>query len=85
MDIGTVAIYTHVDRKAPHVRYADEAYCISENPNDTTYLKEDRIIDIAKKTKAAIHPGYGFTQKMAISHNIALMLELFLLGHYLNI
>ena len=60
MDIGTVAIYTHVDRKAPHVRYADEAYCISENPNDTTYLKEDRIIDIAKKTKAAIHPGYGF-------------------------
>ena len=60
MDIGTVAIYTHVDRKAPHVRYADEAYCISENPNDTSYLKEDRIIDIAKKINAAIHPGYGF-------------------------
>jgi len=60
MNIKTAAIYTHVDRKAPHVRYADEAYCISDNKDDTTYLKEDRIIDIAKKANAAIHPGYGF-------------------------
>lgn len=60
MGIGTVAIYTHPDRKAPHVRYADEAYCITDGPTDTTYLKKDRIIEIAKKTGAAIHPGYGF-------------------------
>ncbi|MGA1862688.1 acetyl-CoA carboxylase biotin carboxylase subunit [Deferribacter thermophilus] len=60
MGIGTVAIYTHADRKAPHVRYADEAYCITDSPADTSYLKMDRIIDIAKKTGAAIHPGYGF-------------------------
>jgi len=60
MGIGTVAIYTHADRKAPHVRYADEAYCITDSPADTSYLKQDRIIDIAKKTGAAIHPGYGF-------------------------
>jgi acetyl-CoA carboxylase biotin carboxylase subunit len=60
MDIQTVAIYTNIDRKAPHVRYADEAYCISDNENDTSYLKEDKIIEIAKKTNAAIHPGYGF-------------------------
>lgn len=60
MNIKTAAIYTHVDRKAPHVRYADEAYCISDNKDDTSYLKEDRIIDIAKKANAAIHPGYGF-------------------------
>ncbi len=60
MGIGTVAVYTHADRKAPHVRYADEAYCITESPADTSYLKQDLIIDIAKKTGAAIHPGYGF-------------------------
>jgi len=61
MGLGTVAIYTHADRKAPHVRYADEAYCITDNPKDPFYLnKMDRIIDVAKKTGAAIHPGYGF-------------------------
>jgi acetyl-CoA carboxylase biotin carboxylase subunit len=60
MGIGTVAIYTNADRKAPHVRYADEAYCISETETDTSYLKQDKIIEIAKKTGAAIHPGYGF-------------------------
>ncbi|MDR0453817.1 MAG: acetyl-CoA carboxylase biotin carboxylase subunit [Deferribacteraceae bacterium] len=60
MDIASVAIYTHVDRKAIHVRYADEAYCISESPEDTSYLKADTIINLAKKLNAAIHPGYGF-------------------------
>ncbi|MDY6820001.1 MAG: acetyl-CoA carboxylase biotin carboxylase subunit [Deferribacterota bacterium] len=60
MGIRTIAIYTHADRKAPHVRYADEAYLISDNKDDHTYLKKDKIIDIAKKTNAAIHPGYGF-------------------------
>ncbi|MDR2883613.1 MAG: acetyl-CoA carboxylase biotin carboxylase subunit [Deferribacteraceae bacterium] len=60
MEIPSVAIYTHVDRKAPHVRYADEAYCISESMEDTSYLKADKIIEIAKKLGAAIHPGYGF-------------------------
>ena len=60
MNISTVAIYTHVDRGALHVRYADEAYCISENESDTSYLKPEVIINIAKKTGSAIHPGYGF-------------------------
>ncbi|WP_022850298.1 acetyl-CoA carboxylase biotin carboxylase subunit [Limisalsivibrio acetivorans] len=60
MGISTVAIYTHADRKAPHVRYADEAYCVTDSETDTSYLKQDKIIDIAKKTGAAVHPGYGF-------------------------
>ncbi|GAB1537243.1 acetyl-CoA carboxylase biotin carboxylase subunit [Geovibrio sp. ADMFC3] len=60
LGIKTVAIYTHADRTAPHVRYADEAYCISDTETDTSYLKADKIIEIAKKTGAAIHPGYGF-------------------------
>lgn len=60
MGIGTVAIYTHADRLAPHVRYADEAYCVSEEEGDTSYLKEDKILALAKELGAAIHPGYGF-------------------------
>ena len=41
MNISTVAVYTHVDRGALHVRYAEEAYCISESPEDTSYLKPE--------------------------------------------
>ena len=65
MNLPTVAIYTHVDRGALHVRYAEEAYCISENESDTSYLKPEAIINIAKKTGAAIHPGYGFLSENA--------------------
>ena len=65
MDISTVAVYTHVDRGALHVRYAEEAYCISNSPEDTSYLKPELILAIAKKTGAAIHPGYGFLSENA--------------------
>jgi acetyl-CoA carboxylase biotin carboxylase subunit len=65
MNIPTVAIYTHADRGALHVRYAEEAYCISEDESDTSYLKPDLILEIAKKTGAAIHPGYGFLSENA--------------------
>lgn len=65
MELDTVAIYTHVDRGALHVRYAEEAYCISDSPDDTSYLKPERILEIAKKTGAAIHPGYGFLSENA--------------------
>lgn len=65
MNLSTVAIYTHADRGSLHVRYAEEAYCISENQEDTSYLKPEKIIAIAKKTGAAIHPGYGFLSENA--------------------
>ncbi len=65
MGLDTVAIYTHVDRGALHVRYAEEAYCVSDSPEDTSYLKPKKILDIAKKTGAAIHPGYGFLSENA--------------------
>lgn len=65
MELDTVAIYTQVDRGALHVRYAEEAYCISDSADDTSYLKPDRILEIAKKTGAAIHPGYGFLSENA--------------------
>ncbi|MDR0940304.1 MAG: acetyl-CoA carboxylase biotin carboxylase subunit [Mediterranea sp.] len=65
MNIATVAVYTHVDRGALHVRYAEEAYCISRDPDDTSYLKPELILSIAKKVGAAIHPGYGFLSENA--------------------
>lgn len=65
LNLPTVAIYTHVDRGSLHVRYAEEAYCISDNLEDTSYLKPDKILQIAKQTGAAIHPGYGFLSENA--------------------
>ncbi len=61
MGIRTVAVFSEVDRNAMHVRFADEAYCIGPAPSSESYLRMDKIIDVAKKSGAdAIHPGYGF-------------------------
>ena len=57
----TVAIFSEADREAPHVRYADEAYCIGPPPAQESYLQGERIIQTALKAGVqAIHPGYGF-------------------------
>lgn len=61
LGILTVAVYSDADRDALHVKLADEAYRIGPAASDRSYLRGDKIIRIAKKTKAdAIHPGYGF-------------------------
>ena len=61
MGINTVAVFSEADRKSLHVRYADEAYCIGPPPSTESYLRIDKILEVAKKTKSdAIHPGYGF-------------------------
>jgi len=61
MGIRTVAIYSNIDRKAPHVIFADEAIHIGENPSNQSYLLGDKIIEKALENGVdAIHPGYGF-------------------------
>ncbi|MEI6595246.1 MAG: biotin carboxylase N-terminal domain-containing protein, partial [Bacteroidota bacterium] len=66
MGIKTVAVFSEADRKALHVRYADEAVCIGPAASSESYLKMDTIIDVAKKLGVdGIHPGYGFLSENA--------------------
>lgn len=61
LGIGTVAIYSEIDRDALHVAAADEAYLVGETPPAASYLNIANILDVAKRAKAdGIHPGYGF-------------------------
>ena len=60
-NIKTVAIYSIVDENALHVKLADEAYPVGSEPDTTSYLNREKIIEAALQAKAdAIHPGYGF-------------------------
>lgn len=61
MGIKTVAVYSTVDRNALHVKFADEAVWIGEAASSQSYLRGDKIIEVAKELGVdAIHPGYGF-------------------------
>ncbi len=59
--LSTVAVYSDVDRLAPHVQLADFAVGIGPALARESYLRIDKILDAARATGAdAIHPGYGF-------------------------
>ncbi len=66
MGIGSVAVYSEIDRDAPHVREADEAFLIGPAVPAESYLNIAKIIETAKEAGAeAIHPGYGFLAENA--------------------
>ena len=66
LGVGTVAVYSDIDRGAPHVRAAHEAYPIGQAPAAASYLRRERIIAVAKRSGCdAIHPGYGFLSENA--------------------
>ncbi|MDX1683742.1 MAG: acetyl-CoA carboxylase biotin carboxylase subunit [Saprospiraceae bacterium] len=66
MDIRSVAIYSEADIDAPHAVAADEAVCIGPPASKDSYLRGDKIIEVARERGCdAIHPGYGFLSENA--------------------
>jgi acetyl-CoA/propionyl-CoA carboxylase biotin carboxyl carrier protein len=67
MGIASVAVYSELDREAPHVREGDEAFLLGPGPAAESYLNVERLLEVAKQSGAeAIHPGYGFLAENAL-------------------
>ncbi|XP_068209370.1 methylcrotonoyl-CoA carboxylase subunit alpha, mitochondrial-like [Palaemon carinicauda] len=61
MGVRTVAVFSEADKNSMHVAMADEAYHIGPAASQESYLRADKILNIAKCSGAqAVHPGYGF-------------------------
>jgi acetyl-CoA/propionyl-CoA carboxylase biotin carboxyl carrier protein len=66
MGIGSVAVYSEIERDAPHVREADEAHLLGPATPAESYLNVEKILEVAQNAGAeAIHPGYGFLAENA--------------------
>ena len=67
LGIRSVAVHSEADRGAPHVLAADEAHEIGPAPSGESYLRIDRLLEVATRSGArAVHPGYGFLSERAV-------------------
>ncbi|HPK66272.1 MAG TPA: biotin carboxylase N-terminal domain-containing protein, partial [Thermoanaerobaculia bacterium] len=66
LGIASAVVYSEADRDSWPVLLAGEAYCIGPAPSRESYLRGERLIDLARRIGAdAIHPGYGFLAENA--------------------
>jgi acetyl-CoA carboxylase, biotin carboxylase subunit len=66
MRVHSVAVYSEADAGAPYLQMASEAYAIGPAPARESYLDQDVLIEVLRKSHAdGLHPGYGFLSENA--------------------
>ncbi|MFC4273850.1 acetyl-CoA carboxylase biotin carboxylase subunit [Achromobacter aloeverae] len=66
MGLRTVCVYSEADRTLPYLAQADETHCIGEAAPAGSYLNQEALLDVLRKSGAdAVHPGYGFLSESA--------------------
>ena len=66
MGIHSVAVYSEADAGAPYLALASETYAIGPAPARESYLHQDTLIEVLRKSRAdGLHPGYGFLSENA--------------------
>ena len=63
MGVATVAVYSEADARALHVASCDEAWLIGPAQPRESYLRGDRILDVARPNVALYVGGMGARDK----------------------